>query len=112
MLRGMYILYLRPTSFLRQLEKSHFKTFTMRFVSTIAATVVVALTSSTVSAFVSPSSTIITTSSSHLKMSEVQQPDVSSYMSGARPVSFAKLVHLFVSLQKQLVTFIIRTMNQ
>lgn len=75
------------------------------FVSTITATVVT-LASSTVSAFVvavsRPSSssssplspTIITTSSSttstsQLKMSqEVQQPDVSSYMSGARPVSY------------------------
>ena len=59
----------------------------MRFVSTIALAVV-ALTSSTVSAFVSPSSSIIKASTStHLKMSQVEQPDVSAYMSGARAVS-------------------------
>jgi spore maturation protein SpmA len=85
--------------------KKIYSSSTMRlFVSTITATVVT-LASSTVSAFVvavsRPSSssplspTIITTSSSttssssQLKMSqEVQQPDVSSYMSGARPVSY------------------------
>ena len=64
----------------------------MRFVSTVAVAAV-ALTSSTVSAFVSPSSSIIKVSSStsssstNLKMSEVEQPDVSAYLSGARPVS-------------------------
>lgn len=62
----------------------------MRFVSTVAVAAV-ALTSSTVAAFVSPSSSIInkvsSSSSTNLKMSEVEQPDVSAYLSGARPVS-------------------------
>jgi len=55
----------------------------MRFASTLAAAV--ALTSSTVSAFVAPSSSISTATTTHLKMSEVEQPDVSAYMTGARP---------------------------
>jgi hypothetical protein len=57
----------------------------MRFASTLAAAV--ALTSSTVSAFVAPSSSISTATTTDLKMSEVEQPDVSAYMTGARPVS-------------------------
>mmetsp|Transcript_19243 Transcript_19243/g.29050 ORF Transcript_19243/g.29050 Transcript_19243/m.29050 type:complete len:246 (+) Transcript_19243:1-738(+) len=55
----------------------------MRLASTLAAAV--ALTSSTVSAFVAPASSISTATTTHLKMSKVEQPDVSAYMTGARP---------------------------
>lgn len=73
----------------------HPRTLTMRFVSTVAVAAV-ALTSSTVSSFVSPSSSIIKASTTtNLKMSEVEQPDVSAYMSGARPVSAKEFICIY-----------------
>ena len=59
----------------------------MRLLSLTAAAV--ALTSTTVSAFITPNnpSSIVKKPSSFLKMSEeITQPDVSSFMTGERPV--------------------------